>query len=208
MKLLVTGGAGYIGSVVAAQLIENGHEVVILDDLSTGHAEGVPRRAASSRATCARGGAGAGRRHRRRAALRGPVAGRRVGRPTRAVLGNNLGGTLALLEAMRGAGVAEIVFSSTAAVYGEPETVPSRAAPTSHQPVRRRPSWRGHHAGRVRPDARVRRGQPALFQRRRRLPGAGRRVARRAARPGDASDPEHPVRRAAGADEAAMFGDD
>ncbi|HMH93926.1 MAG TPA: NAD-dependent epimerase/dehydratase family protein, partial [Streptosporangiaceae bacterium] len=43
MKLLVTGGAGYIGSVVAAQLIEDGHEVVVLDDLSTGHADGVPR---------------------------------------------------------------------------------------------------------------------------------------------------------------------
>src|SRR4029079_16165252 len=42
MRLLVTGGAGYVGSVVAAQLIEAGHEVTVLDDLSTGHEDAVP----------------------------------------------------------------------------------------------------------------------------------------------------------------------
>ena len=42
MKLLVTGGAGYIGSVVSAMLLDAGHDVVILDDLSTGHADAVP----------------------------------------------------------------------------------------------------------------------------------------------------------------------
>ena len=42
MKLLVTGGAGYIGSVVAAQLLAAGHEVVVLDDLSTGYEDAVP----------------------------------------------------------------------------------------------------------------------------------------------------------------------
>ncbi|MGH8829197.1 MAG: NAD-dependent epimerase/dehydratase family protein, partial [Jiangellaceae bacterium] len=42
MKLLVTGGAGYIGSVVSAQLLDAGHEVVVLDDLSTGHRDAVP----------------------------------------------------------------------------------------------------------------------------------------------------------------------
>ena len=42
MKLLVTGGAGYIGSVVTSQLITAGHQVVVLDDLSTGHADAVP----------------------------------------------------------------------------------------------------------------------------------------------------------------------
>ncbi|HMG30966.1 MAG TPA: NAD-dependent epimerase/dehydratase family protein, partial [Jiangellaceae bacterium] len=45
MRLLVTGGAGYIGSVVAAQLLTGGHEVVVLDDLSTGHADAVPESA-------------------------------------------------------------------------------------------------------------------------------------------------------------------
>ena len=42
MKLLVTGGAGYIGSIVAACLLDAGHEVVVLDDLSTGHPDAVP----------------------------------------------------------------------------------------------------------------------------------------------------------------------
>ena len=42
MRLLVTGGAGYIGSVVSARLVADGHEVVVLDDLSTGHADAVP----------------------------------------------------------------------------------------------------------------------------------------------------------------------
>jgi UDP-glucose 4-epimerase len=42
MRVLVTGGAGYIGSVVTAQLLAQGHEVVVVDDLSTGHADAVP----------------------------------------------------------------------------------------------------------------------------------------------------------------------
>ena len=42
MRVLVTGGAGYIGSVVSAQLLAEGHEVVVVDDLSTGHADAVP----------------------------------------------------------------------------------------------------------------------------------------------------------------------
>ena len=46
MRVLVTGGAGYIGSVVAAQLVAAGHDVVVLDDLSTGHADAVPAGAA------------------------------------------------------------------------------------------------------------------------------------------------------------------
>ncbi|MDT4913249.1 MAG: UDP-glucose 4-epimerase, partial [Pseudonocardiales bacterium] len=43
MRVLVTGGAGYIGSVVAAQLLAEGNEVVVVDDLSTGHADSVPQ---------------------------------------------------------------------------------------------------------------------------------------------------------------------
>ena len=42
MRLLVTGGAGYVGSVCAAHLVEAGHAVVVLDDLSTGHRDAVP----------------------------------------------------------------------------------------------------------------------------------------------------------------------
>ncbi|HEY1616258.1 MAG TPA: UDP-glucose 4-epimerase GalE [Streptosporangiaceae bacterium] len=125
MKLLVTGGAGYIGSVVAAQLVEDGHQVVVLDDLSTGHASAVP-----AGATLVTGD------------LRGAAAdvladgidavlhfaakslvGESVAEPAR-YWEHNLGGTLALLDAMRAARVSSIVFSSTAAVYGEPDSVP------------------------------------------------------------------------------------
>jgi UDP-glucose 4-epimerase len=132
MKLLVTGGAGYIGSVVAAQLIENGHEVVILDDLSTGHAEGVPRGAAFIQGDLRTGAApalAAGVDAVLHFAARSLVA-ESVAHPA-LYWGNNLGGTLALLEAMRVARVGRIVFSSTAAVYGEPESVPiEETAPT------------------------------------------------------------------------------
>src|SRR5436309_12989426 len=51
MRLLVTGGAGYVGSVVAAQLLEAGHQVVVLDDLSAGHADAVPDGAVFVRGT-------------------------------------------------------------------------------------------------------------------------------------------------------------
>jgi UDP-glucose 4-epimerase len=132
MRLLVTGGAGYIGSVVAAQLIEDGHEVTVLDDLSTGHADGVPDGARFVRGDLR--GAAAG-------VLAGGIdavlhfaakslVGESMARPA-LYWQHNLGGSLALLEAMRAAGVRRIVFSSTAAVYGEPESVPiTEAAPT------------------------------------------------------------------------------
>jgi UDP-glucose 4-epimerase len=125
VKVLVTGGAGYIGSVVAAQLIEADHEVTVLDDLSTGHADAVPPGA-----------------HFVKGSLRGNAAevladgidavlhfaakslvGESVADPAKYWSGN-LGGTLALLEAMRVLHVRNIVFSSTAAVYGEPERTP------------------------------------------------------------------------------------
>jgi UDP-glucose 4-epimerase len=132
MKLLVTGGAGYIGSVVAAQLIEDGHEVVVLDDLSTGHADGVPRGARFVEGDLRTGAAAVlatGIDAVLHFAAKSLVA-ESVAQPGR-YWRSNLGGTLALLEAMRAAGVGRIVFSSTAAVYGEPESVPiEETAPT------------------------------------------------------------------------------
>ncbi|HEY1914812.1 MAG TPA: UDP-glucose 4-epimerase GalE [Streptosporangiaceae bacterium] len=125
MKLLVTGGAGYIGSVVAAQLLEAGHEVVVLDDLSTGHADAVPAGARFVRGTLREDAAGVladdidAVLHFAAKSL----VGESVANPG-LYWSANLGNTLALLEAMRGAGVGSIVFSSTAAVYGEPERVP------------------------------------------------------------------------------------
>ena len=134
MRLLVTGGAGYIGSVVATLLAEGGHDVVVLDDLSTGHADAVPAAAAfrrgSIRGDDAREVLGTGIDAVLHFAAKSLVA-ESVAYPTR-YWDNNLGGTLALLEAMRITGTRRIVFSSTAAVYGEPERIPI----TETDPVR------------------------------------------------------------------------
>ena len=132
MRLLVTGGAGYIGSVVAALLAHSGHEVVVLDDLSTGHADAVPAGTRlvlgtvqdRAEAVLARGVDAV-----LHFAAKSLVA-ESVARPE-LYWQNNLGGTLALLEAMRVTGTTRIVFSSTAAVYGEPERTPiDESAPT------------------------------------------------------------------------------
>jgi UDP-glucose 4-epimerase len=125
MRLLVTGGAGYIGSVAAAQLLEAGHQVVALDDLSTGHADAVPPGAVFVRGTV-RDQAADVLAEGIDAVLHfaaNSLVGESVAEPGR-YWSNNLGGTLALLEAMRVSGVRTIVFSSTAAVYGEPEHIP------------------------------------------------------------------------------------
>ncbi|GII90893.1 UDP-glucose 4-epimerase GalE [Sinosporangium siamense] len=125
MKLLITGGAGYIGSVVAAQLVEAGHHVVVLDDLSTGHADAVPAGArfvhaslADAGDTLAEGGFDGVLHFAARS-----LVGESVERPDLYWAGN-LGGTLMLLDAMRVHDVPRIVFSSTAATYGEPERTP------------------------------------------------------------------------------------
>src|SRR5437660_12456370 len=131
MRLLVTGGAGYIGSVVAAMLADAGHEVVVLDDLSTGHADAVP---AGTRLILGTVRDQAQEVLAREAdgvlhfAAKSLVA-ESMASPS-LYWEHNLGGTLALLEAMRVTGVGRIVFSSTAAVYGEPEHTPiEEAAP-------------------------------------------------------------------------------
>jgi UDP-glucose 4-epimerase len=124
VKLLVTGGAGYIGSVVTALLLEAGHSVVVADDLSTGHADAVPPGAEFIKA-----------RIHDAVEFMDPsydavlhfaaksLVGESVSRPE-IYWHNNVVGTLALLDAMRQAGVHRIVFSSTAATYGEPERMP------------------------------------------------------------------------------------
>src|SRR5215217_7165353 len=132
MRVLVAGGAGYIGSVVTAHLLSEGHEVTVLDDLSTGHADAVPEGARLADAGlhdsapvlaevrpeavlhfAAKSLVGASQQH--------PEDYWHV----------NVGGSLALLEAMRAVDCRRIVFSSTAATYGEPDTVPiPETAPT------------------------------------------------------------------------------
>ncbi|MFI6811514.1 UDP-glucose 4-epimerase GalE [Nonomuraea sp. NPDC050328] len=128
MRLLVTGGAGYIGSVVAAQLLEAGHDVTVLDDLSTGHADAVPAGARFVEGDIAEAPLDGVEAVLHFAAK--SLVGESVEFPER-YWANNLGGTLKLLDAMRAAGVDRIVFSSTAAVYGNPESSPIlESAPT------------------------------------------------------------------------------
>src|SRR3954447_19504127 len=127
MKLLVTGGAGYIGSVVAKQLLDRGHEVAVLDDLSRGHRAAIPEGARFLEVGLAdaEGTSGAlaegfdGVLHFAALAL---VA-ESVEFPERYHRGNFVG-TLNLLDAMREHGIKRLEFSSTCATYGEPEQVP------------------------------------------------------------------------------------
>ncbi|MGA5423524.1 UDP-glucose 4-epimerase GalE [Streptomyces lavendulocolor] len=123
-KYLVTGGAGYVGSVVAAHLLEAGHRVTVLDDLSTGFREGVP-----DGAHFVEGRVQDAARHLD-ASYDGVLhfaafsqVGESVVDPEKYWV-NNVGGTMALLAAMRDTGVRRLVFSSTAATYGEPVSVP------------------------------------------------------------------------------------
>ncbi len=126
MRVLVTGGAGYIGSVVSEQLVSDGHEVVVYDNLSKGHREAV---VAGARFV-------EGDLHdaeKLRETLDGidavihmaafSLVGESVEAPSK-YYHNNVVAGLVLLDAMRGCGVKRIVFSSTAATYGEPEAQP------------------------------------------------------------------------------------
>ena len=133
MKLLVTGGAGYIGSVCAKVLAEKGHQVVIVDDLSTGNADAVPADVEfvdGDMVAVARrllpGGSFDGVLHFGAKSL----VGESVEAPERYWHGNVVK-TLELLEVIRETGTPRLVFSSTAATYGEPESVPiTEDAPT------------------------------------------------------------------------------
>ncbi|WP_282796543.1 UDP-glucose 4-epimerase GalE [Streptomyces sp. CC224B] len=134
-KYLVTGGAGYVGSVVAQHLVEAGHEVTVLDNLSTGFREGVPAGATFIEGDIRDSAKWLDSSY---AAVLHFAAfsqvGESVAKPEK-YWDNNVGGTMALLTAMRDAGVRTLVFSSTAATYGEPVSTPIKetdpTAPTS-----------------------------------------------------------------------------
>jgi UDP-glucose 4-epimerase len=128
MRVLVSGGAGYVGSVSVDALVDAGHDVVVLDDLSTGH-----RAAVSDSARLQVGSYGDPDRLARllqsekaeavlHCAARSLVGESQVD-PAKYYLDNVAGG-VALLEAVRLAGIERFVFSSTAAVYGVPESTP------------------------------------------------------------------------------------
>jgi UDP-glucose 4-epimerase len=132
VKLLVTGGAGYVGSVCAAHLVDAGHEVVVIDDLSTGHRDAVPdgvRLVDADLAEAADEVLADGVDGVLHFAAKSLVA-ESVQKPGLYWRGNVVT-TLALLDAMVRHGTPRLVFSSTAATYGEPEQVPIREdAPT------------------------------------------------------------------------------
>lgn len=123
--VLVTGGAGYVGSVCATVLVEQGYRVTVIDDLSTGNREAVPADATFVEGDVLDAAPGvladdcAAVFHFAAKSL----VGESVVSPAKYWSGNVVT-SLRLLDLMRAAGVDNLVFSSTAACYGEPETVP------------------------------------------------------------------------------------
>jgi len=136
MRVLVTGGAGYIGSVVAEELINNGHEVVVYDNLQKGHRAAVNRKATFVEADLLdgetlgrtiRGNAIEAVVHMAAYAL----VGESVQQPAEYYRNNVIGG-VTLLSVMRDNGIKRIVFSSSAAVYGEPGKQPIEESDPTH----------------------------------------------------------------------------
>ena len=127
MHVLVIGGAGYIGSVTVEELLDAGHRVTVLDDLSHGHRDAVDPRAVLvegstfAPAALARAFADGVDAVVHFAAL--IAVGDSMNRPG-AYFQNNVAGSVAVLNAMVARGVKRFVFSSTAALFGDPEYVP------------------------------------------------------------------------------------
>jgi UDP-glucose 4-epimerase len=128
MRILVIGGAGYVGSTSVETFVDAGHEVTVYDDLSTGHAAAVVRPARLVRGSIED-------RQKIQHLLRSERIDAVLHCAAKSLVGesladpglyyrSNVAGGVSLLEAMRGAGVNRIVYSSTAAVYGEPRRVP------------------------------------------------------------------------------------
>jgi len=128
MKLLVTGGAGYIGSVIAELAVDAGHDVVVIDDLRAGNREAVPAACAFVRGSIgdpssleqafARGPFHAVLHLAAEAAIETSVTDPAL------YFRTNLADSLTLLDTMRVQGVGRMVFSSTAATYGDPQSIP------------------------------------------------------------------------------------
>jgi UDP-glucose 4-epimerase len=127
-NILVTGGAGYVGSVCSRRLLELGHSVTVVDDLSTGHREAVPEEAAFCRFSIGDRGRLSGLLKSQRfdsvfhfadkALIPEAVSNPGV------FFSSNVADGIAMLETIRSAGIRKLVFSSSAAVYGTPEETP------------------------------------------------------------------------------------
>jgi len=136
VRVVVSGGAGYIGSITAERLLIAGHQVLVLDNLSRGHRCGVPDGAFFVEMDV-REQAGVAAQLKRFEAecVMHFSASSLVGESMRdpgEYFGNNVVGVIRLLEAMVASGAARLIFSSTAATYGEPEEVPiTEAAPVA-----------------------------------------------------------------------------
>jgi UDP-glucose-4-epimerase GalE len=127
MRVLVTGGAGYVGSHAAKRLAESGHDVVIVDNLAEGHRPSVGNLPFVAADLLERERVAALMKERAIEAVMHFAAFAYVGvsvREPATYYQNNVVGSLALLEAMRWAGVQRIVFSSSCATYGVPQRVP------------------------------------------------------------------------------------
>ena len=136
MRVLVTGGAGYIGSVVSEQLVNDGHEVVVYDNLSKGHRDAVVEGARFVEgdlldADTLRRTLDSNRIEAVIHMAAFSLVGESVEKPSK-YYHNNVVAGLVLLDTMRECDVKRIVFSSTAATYGEPEAQPIfESAPTN-----------------------------------------------------------------------------
>lgn len=135
MNVLVTGGAGFIGSSVTEALLRAGHKVIVLDNLSSGHRENVPSQAAFVEASLGSLTAELAIDHYRPDAVIHLAANVKVQKSIQYPLLDaeaNINGTIHLLECCRRFGVNKIVYASSAAVYGDPlqsgidETHPTR----------------------------------------------------------------------------------
>jgi|SRR5215469_1108661 len=128
MKLLATGGAGYIGSTVVRSLLADGHDVIVYDNLGKGHREAVPTGVALVEGDTADNNKLelVLQQHRPEAVLHfaGFIEAGESMRVPEKYFRNNSAATFTLLEAMLTAGVDKLIFSSTAAVYGEPRRIP------------------------------------------------------------------------------------
>src|SRR5512147_379298 len=127
MNVLVTGGAGYIGSHMVKALVRAGHSAIVLDNLSTGHADAVRGAELVRGDLRSREDAEALLRRKKCDAVMHFAAccyvGESVQNPGK-YYENNVLGTLNLLEAMRATGVRRLVFSSSCATYGNPQRLP------------------------------------------------------------------------------------